>query len=178
MTTAFLQREPEAADRERWRAELAEAAPRTRHEGRVVLFVFRVGGERFGIEPTHLELTAPMPKLHGVPHRGPALAGMVNVRGAVTLCFSLPVILGSAPGAAATQPMMLVLTCGTWRVACQVDAAEGVAELEHASLQPVPATLHVAGRAKVKGIFPSNAGPDIAWLEAASLFEAFEGAAR
>lgn len=178
MTTAFLQREPDPADRERWRVELAATPPSTRHEGRVVLFVFRVGAERFGIEPSFLELAAAMPKLHTVPHRGASLAGVVNVRGAVTLCFSLPVILGCAPGPPAVRPMMLVLAYGGWRAACQVDAAEGVAELEHAALQAVPATLHPAGRSKVKGIFPSATGPDIVWLDAAALFEAFEGAAR
>lgn len=178
MTTAFLQREPDAAERERWRVDLAKAAAGTRHVGRVVLFVFRVGAERFGIEPAYLELAAPMPKLHSVPHRGAALAGVVNVRGAVTLCFSLPVILGAAPGQPTTRPMLLVLAKGGWRAACQVDAAEGVADLEYASLRAVPATLHAAGRAKVKGIFPAKTGPDIAWLEADALFEAFDGAAR
>ena len=178
MTTAFLDREPDPADRERWRSELALAATSTRHDGRVVLFVFRVGNERFGIEPEFLELAAPMPKLHAVPHRGPALAGVVNVRGSVTLCFSLPVILSPTPGLPPTRPMMLVWTCSGWRAACQVDAAEGVAELEHAHLHSVPTTLRPAGRAKVKGIFPTESGPDIAWLDARSLFEAFDGAAR
>jgi len=176
MTLDFLQREPTAADRENWRAELAAIPAATSHDGRVVLFVFRIGGERFGIEPTYIELATPLPTIHSMPHRGTALAGVVNVRGAVTLCFSLTEILGSAPGPGTAQPMLLVLTHGAWRVACRVDAAEGVAEFTTADLLPVPATLHATGRAHVTGTFAAD--PDIHWLSATSLFDAFDRAAR
>ncbi|MCX6878492.1 MAG: chemotaxis protein CheW [Verrucomicrobia bacterium] len=178
MTPAFSQRLPASSDREKWRAEIAAIPPATHQLGRLVLFLFRVGGERFGIEPTHLDLTAPLPALHSMPHRSASLAGVVNVRGAVTLCFSLAKLLGCAPGPVSPRPMLLVLTLGAWRVACQVDVAEGVAEFERAALMPVPATMDAAGRAHVKGIFPCRTGQDIAWLDAESLFKAFDGVAR
>lgn len=176
MNTAFFQREPETADRERWRSEIAATPPSSDHKGRLPLFVFRVGGERFGIEPAHVELAAPLPDIHSMPHRGISLAGVVNVRGTVTLCFSLADVLGCAPGPAAEQPMLLVLAHGSWRVACRVDHAEGMAEFAQPDLQATPSTLQAATH--VKGIFESGNGPGVGWLDIGSLFEAFDAAAR
>lgn len=178
MTNAFFQREPEAADRERWRSEIAEVPPSSNNDGRLVLFVFRVGGERFGIEPAHVELAVPMPGLHSVPHRGVSVAGVVNVRGTVTLCFSLADLLACAAGPSAGRPMLLVLARGGWRVACRVDAAEGVSSFAQSDLQPPPSTLQAAKRSHVKGIFESGNGVGIGWLDAGSLFDAFDAATR
>ncbi len=178
MNIAFLQREPDAADRERWRAELAAKPCTTRSDDRLVLFLFRVGGERFGIEPAHVELVAPMPALHTIPHRGVALAGVVNVRGAVTLCFSLADILGTDAGPATARQMMLVLAHRGWRIACRVDGAGGVAAYEQSALLPLPATLQATSRTHLKGIFAARNGRDIGWLDAGSLFDAFDSAAR
>lgn len=177
MTSDFLQREPDAADRERWRSMLAEIPAASGHEGRIVLFVFRVGGERCGLEPAFIELVEPMPGVHSVPHRGAELAGVVNVRGTVTLCFSLAAILDPAPGPASERPMMVVLAHEGWRVACRADEALGVFEFERSALLPAPSTLQATGRAVVKAIFPSSCG-DVCWLDAAALFGAFDAAAR
>ncbi|MEI6674109.1 MAG: chemotaxis protein CheW [Verrucomicrobiota bacterium] len=178
MIATFFQCEPTAADRERWRAELAATPSATRRDERLMLFLFRVGGECFGIEPAHVEFIAPMPAIHSMPHRGTALAGVVNVRGAVTLCFSLASILGCAAGpATTTHPMLLVLALRGWRVACRVDAAAGVEGFPPAAKLPAPATLHAAGRTHLKGLFPSAAGRDVGWLDANSLFDAFHAAA-
>ena len=174
MNTAFFQREPSVADRERWRSEIAATLPTTDDDDRLVLFVFRVGGERFGIEPAHVELAAPLPGIHSIPHRGASIAGVVNVRGAVTLCFSLADVLGCASGPSATRPMLLVLNHGGWRVACRVDDAEGVSSFARSDLQAPPATLQAADHTHVKGILESGNGPGVGWLDVASLFEAFD----
>lgn len=176
MNAAFFQREPGAADRERWRSEVAAIPPSSDHEGRLVLFVFRVGGERFGIEPARVELATLLPDIHSMPHRGASLAGVVNVRGTVTLCFSLADVLGCAPGPAEERPMLLVLAHGAWRVACRVDKAEGMSSFAQADLQAPPSTLQAATH--VKGVFESGNGPGVAWLDMGSLFEAFDAAAR
>jgi chemotaxis signal transduction protein len=178
MTAAFLDREPDAADRERWRQELAAPPAAACDDGRVVLFLFRVGGERFGIEPSFLDLALPAAACHSIPHRSPALAGVVNIRGTVTLSFSLTDILGSLAGPASSSPMLLVLAHNGWRVACRVDVAEGVCGFERSALRPPPATLPEGTRPHVKGIFPSEENPDVAWLDARSLFAAFDAAAR
>lgn len=178
MKTAFFQRKPGTEDRERWRSEIATPPPSANGDSRLVLFVFRVGGERFGIEPTHVEHTAPLPDIHSMPHRGESVAGVVNVRGTVTLCFSLADVLGCAAGVTAIRPMLLVLTHGGWRVACRVDEAEGVSSFAPSSLQPPPTTLESAGRSHVKGIFDFGSGPGVGWLDADSLFNAFDAAAR
>ncbi len=178
MNTAFFQREPEAADRDRWRSEIAALPPSVDQDTRLVLFVFRVGGERFGIEPAHVEHTSLLPGLHSMPHRGVSVAGVVNVRGTVTLCFSLADVLGCAPGPVSDRPMLLVLSHGGWRVACRVDEAEGVSAFAPSDIQPTPSTLQAAGRTHVKGIFESENGPGVGWLDASSLFEAFDAAAR
>jgi chemotaxis signal transduction protein len=177
MTTAFFQREPRTEDRERWRSEIA-APPSANEDSRLVLFVFRVGGERFGIEPAHVEHTAPLPDIHSIPHRGISIAGVVNVRGTVTLCFSLANVLGCAAGPASNRPMLIVLTHGGWRVACRVDEAEGVSSFAPSALQAPPTTLEAAGRSRVKGIFESGSGPGVGWLDVDSLFSAFDAAAR
>ncbi|MEI6071296.1 MAG: chemotaxis protein CheW [Verrucomicrobiae bacterium] len=178
MNAAFFQREPDAADRERWRREIAATPPAADHDARLVLFVFRVGGERFGIEPSHVEHATPLPDIHSMPHRGVSVAGVVNVRGTVTLCFSLTHLLGSAPGPAPARPMLLVLARGGWRVACRVDEAEGMSSFVQSDLQATPSTLQSAGHAHVKGIFESGNGPGVGWLDADSLFEAFDAATR
>jgi chemotaxis signal transduction protein len=178
MNAAFFDREPALADRERWRSEIAATPPTSDREGRLVLFVFRVGGERFGIEPAHVELAAPLPVIHSMPHRGVSIAGVVNVRGGVTLCFSLADVLGCAPGASADRPMLLVLAHGGWRVAARVDEAEGVSAFAQSSLQPTPSTLQASGRTHVKGIFESGDGRGVGWLDVNSLFGAFDAAAR
>jgi len=178
MNAAFFQREPAVADRERWRSEIAAVPPAASDHDRLVLFVFRVGGERFGIRPAHVEHAAPLPGIHSIPHRGVSVAGAVNVRGTVTLCFSLADVLGCAPGPAASRPMLILLSHGGWRVACRVDDTEGVTAFPQSSLRPPPATLHAGGRARVKGIFESENGSGVGWLDAASLFEAFDAAAR
>ncbi len=178
MTTAFLQRQPDSSDRERWRAELATPPPSVHQNHRLVLFLFRVGNARYGIEPSCIELAAPLSTLHSMPHRSASLAGVVNVRGTVTLCFSLSHILSSSISPPSPRPMLLVLTHHGWRVACQVDEAVGVAEFERTSLLPVPATLDATSRAHVKGMFAIESGHDIGWLDAESLFKAFDAAAR
>ena len=178
MNTAFFQREPEAADRERWRAEIAAAPADPSQNGRFMLFVFRVGGERFGIEPAHVDLAAPLPGIHSIPHRGVSVAGVVNVRGTVTLCFSLADVLGCAPGPSAERPMLLVLSHGGWRVACRVDAAEGVSSFVQSDLQSPPSTLQATARTHIKGIFDSGNGTGIGWLDVTSLFGAFDAATR
>ena len=178
MSIAFLQREPDAADRERWREALAVPPPASSKQERLVLFVFRVGTERYGIEPADIELAAPMPGFHSIPHRGSSLVGVVNVRGTVTLCFSLADVLGSLPCPAAERPMMLVLLNGGWRVACRVDEAFGVSEFDRSSLQPTPSSYQASGRTHLQGIMPAADGRDVGWLDASSLFEAFDVAAR
>ena len=178
MNPAFFEREPSAADRERWRSQVAAEPPSASHEGQLALFVFRVGGERFGIEPAHVELAAPLPGIHSIPHRGVSVAGVVNVRGTVTLCFSLADVLGSSSGPDMDRPMLLVLAHRGWRVACRVDEAEGMASFVQSGLQPPPVTLQAAGRAHVRGIFESETGPGVGWLDVDSLFGAFDAAAR
>jgi len=178
MKTAFFQREPSAADRERWRSEIAAPPPSANGASRLVLFVFRVGGERFGIEPAHVEHTAPLPGIHSMPHRGVSVAGVVNVRGTVTLCFSLADVLGCAACPVANRPMLLVLIHEGWRVACRVDDAEGVSSFSPSALQTTPTTLEAAGRSHVRGIFESGSGSGVGWLDVESLFNAFDAAAR
>ena len=142
-----------------------------------MLFQFRVGDERFGIEPAHLELAMPLPPIHSMPHRGAALAGLANVRGSLTLCFALDRLLGTRPAPVTAQPLLLVLAHGGWRVACRVDAADGVAEFEPGTLLPPPATLQATSRCLVQGLFAAGDGRDVAWLNVSALFDAFEAAA-
>lgn len=177
MKSDFLQREPSQADREAWRAQLA-MPPAVRSTGLVTLFVVRCGDERIGLDPAVVGLVMPEGVTHSIPHRGAALAGLANVRGALTLCFSLRHLLGCDREAESGQGMWMVLQHRGWRVACRIDAAIGMRAYDPNSRVEVPATMRTPATARVAAMFPDPQIGDVAWLDADSLFNAFENVAR
>jgi len=176
MTASFFHREPEPGEREQWRKELAAPAAEDRAHYAIRRFVFRTGSEWFGLDPALLLFTGPLPPVHTVPFRPAGLAGVVNVRGRVTLCFLLEKILQCAPGPATARPMMLALEHAGWQVACRIEEAEGIQLFDPAAIAPPPATLPFNSR-HVTGIC-TNGKRNVALLDTDRLFTALEEAAR
>lgn len=164
-------------DRETWLHELA--APRNENitRGHSRLFAFRCGGEWFAIDPHAVVLVEPMPPVHSIPHRPKILAGAVNLRGAVTLCFSLKEALQCAPGPESGQPLLLALQHDGWQVACRADEASGIISFDPETLTPPPATLAAAGSRHITGLFTLK-GRSIACLDTKRLFNTFEETVR
>jgi len=177
MKTTIFNREIDAADRERWRQELALPLVDDRKSDWVTLFVFRVGAEWFGLDPMVLDLAEPMPKLHSLPHRGPVIAGVVNVRGTVSLCFSLEQVLSCLKGNVSPSPLMLVLSYQGWRVACKIEEAAGMVKFKKELLHPVPSTLAASRQRHIHGLFDWKSH-GVGWIDAALLFQTFEEGAR
>lgn len=177
MNTVFLQRELEDCDRQQWRRELAAPLVADQAAQIVKLFVFRAGGEWFGIEPPAVVLTEPMPPVHSVPQRGKALVGVVNLRGSVTLCFSIADALHCLAGPVSARPMMVALVCDGWRVTCRVDDVAGIRSFDRKTLAEPPATLACAATRHVIGIFQADK-VSVAWLDRQKLFHTLQEAAR
>lgn len=176
MNAAFFHREPEPGEREQWQKKLAEPVGENRTREALRRFVFRAGCEWFGLDPAMLLFAAPLPLVHTVPFRPEGLAGVVNVRGRVTLCFFLEKILQCAPGPTTDRPMMLALEQAGWQVACRIEEAKGVRLFDPTAIVPPPATLPFNSR-HVTGIC-NDGKRNVALLDPERLFTALEEAAR
>ncbi|NIE65300.1 chemotaxis protein CheW [Burkholderia sp. Ax-1719] len=155
----------------------AEQASTARRDGSLV---FRVGAEWLALTAAALRYVGEARPIHSLPHRrSPAVLGVVNVRGVLTLAASLAELLhidASAPVAANTgariaTPRLLVTEWDGEMTAFPVDDVEGVAYFGADELLPAPATLaHAAGR-NVRGVFPWR-GRSVGVLEPDALFGA------
>ncbi|MFX1677526.1 chemotaxis protein CheW [Paraburkholderia sp. A2WS-5] len=148
-----------------------------RREGSLV---FRVGAEWLALSAQALRYVGEARPIHSLPHRrSPAVLGVVNVRGVLTLTASLAELLriGAAAHAtanhatAAATPRLLVAEWEGETTAFPVDEVEGVAYFGSGDLLPAPATLaHAAGR-HVRGVFAWR-GRSVGVLEPDALFGA------
>jgi chemotaxis-related protein WspD len=161
----------------------AAQAGEARREGSLV---FRVGAEWFALAASALRYVGEARAIHSLPHRrSPAVLGVVNVRGVLTLAASLAELLRIDPaalpagapdapghaGARTATPRLLVTEWGGETTAFPVDDVEGVAYFSAAELLPAPATLaHAAGR-HVRGVFAWR-GRSVGVLEPDALFGA------
>lgn len=161
--------------------------------------VFRVGAEWLALTAQALRYVGEARPIHSLPHRrSPAVLGVVNVRGVLTLAASLAELLRidatadasagakadaaakaasavsgvpGVPGARPATPRLLVAEWGGETTAFPVDDVEGVAYFGKDDLLPAPATLaHAAGR-HVRGVFAWR-GRSVGVLEPDALFGA------
>ncbi|MFD1560804.1 chemotaxis protein CheW [Paraburkholderia silviterrae] len=183
------QRAARAPEPEGGRAAQAGAA---RQEGSLV---FRVGAEWLALGAQALRYVGEARAIHSLPHRrSPAVLGVVNVRGVLTLAASLAELLridvtadataaaaarfatpgagaAGAAGARAATPRLLVAEWGGETTAFPVDDVEGVAYFGKDDLLSAPATLaHAAGR-HVRGVFAWR-GRSVGVLDPDALFGA------
>lgn len=127
-----------------------DAAAGTQERGDLSsLLVFRVQREWLALPTRALDEVAGMRRILGLPHRrDPAMLGVANVRGTLTVCVSLPRLLGlDAMAQARERPAaarMLILGGAGRAVVLPVDEVEGIHSVDLGRLEPLPATVEGA----------------------------------
>lgn len=160
----------------------ATAAAHMAHHA-LALLVFRVQGEWLGLPTRVLEEVAPVRPVHTLPHHwSPAVLGMTNVRGTLTVCVSLAQLLGidlqRTPELRPRQgaPRMLVMTGanGMGRpVVLPVDEVDAIYRIDETTVQALPDTLSHASVKCARGMV--RCGPrTIGLLDAALLARAID----
>ena len=156
----LLNREIPAGYREEWTGRTA--IPRIpKASGLKPIVIFRVGQEWLALPAAVIEEVAESRPVHTLPHRdGRTVKGVVNIRGELLVCISLPDLLGfeSEPGDARLQQgrraiyrRLLVAAHSTGRVAFPVEEVYAGLRYRPEELKTVPST--VAGAYAV-GILP------------------------
>jgi chemotaxis-related protein WspD len=141
--------------------------------------IFRIGSEWLALPTEIFQEVAEACTLHKIPGSGrEILGGLVNIHGALLLCFSLEKVLGlgSAPqGMAGTgrtvyQRLMVCNRKGD-RLAFPVQEVAGLARYHPRELRESPSTLSKSETAYTLGILPW-AGKSIGCLDDELLFYA------
>jgi chemotaxis-related protein WspD len=144
------------------------------------VLVFRLGEEWLAL-PVRALVEVGMPRpVHRVPHRGGALAGLVNVRGELHLCARLGHLLGidaSEAGEAPRSARLLVVRRDGEAWAFLVDEVDQVHRVPAGELTAVPATVARAAARLTAGVFTLG-GRAVGCLDEARLFEALRARVR
>jgi chemotaxis-related protein WspD len=155
-----LDRELPEGYAESWAGRFADAVQASAGEAESWL-IFRVGVEWLGLRTAVVDEVSRIPPLHSLPHRrGGAVLGLVNVRGELVVCVSLPRVLGvelalaSAASAGQTRERLLVLRRAGSRFALPVDEVHGTRRVHETEIVPTPATL-----GKARGVFTRHVLP-------------------
>ena len=156
-----------------------DAAAGTRERGDLSsLLVFRVQREWLGLPTRALDEVAGMRRILGLPHRrDPAMLGVANVRGTLTVCVSLPRLLGlDAVAEARERPAaarMLILGGAGRAVVLPVDEVEGIHSVDLGRLEPLPATVEGASLKYSRGVARCG-GRAVGVLDETLLMQALE----
>ncbi|MBB1627904.1 chemotaxis protein CheW [Achromobacter sp. UMC71] len=112
------------------------------------LLVFRLQGEWLGLPTKALDEVASTRAILTLPHRrDPAVLGVTNVRGTLTVCVSLARLLGLDTMAADTgrerpaAARMLIFGGAGRAVVLPVDEVEGIHSVDLDALEGLPATV-------------------------------------
>ena len=117
------------------------------------LATFVVDGATYGVDVTCVqEALRDLPRTP-VPLAGPAVAGLVNLRGQVVLAVDLRVSLGLPPLPADAEPMMVVVEVGGEPLSLLVDQVGDVVEVSPETFEPPPGTLSPELRRLVRGAY-------------------------
>lgn len=142
------------------------------------LLVFRVQREWLALPTRALDEVAGMRRILGLPHRrDPAMLGVANVRGTLTVCVSLPRLLGlDAMAQARERPAaarMLILGGAGRAVVLPVDEVEGIHSVDLGRLEPLPATVEGASLKYSRGVARCG-GRAVGVLDETLLMQALE----
>lgn len=144
------------------------------------LLVFRLQGEWLGLPTKALDEVAGTRAILSLPHRrDPAVLGVTNVRGTLTVCVSLGRLLG-LDGAAvdngrerpATARMLIFGGAGR-AVVLPVDEVEGIHSVDLDALEALPATLEGASLKYSRGVIRCGAR-SVGVLDETLLMQALE----
>jgi len=143
------------------------------------LLVFRVGAEWLSLPTRALDEVAVTRQILTLPHRrDPAVLGVTNVRGTLTVCVSLARLLGldavaddtrERPGAA----RMLIFGGAARAVVLPVDEVEGIHAVNLDQLEPLPSTVEGASLKYSRGVAQCG-GRSVGVLDEALLMQALE----
>jgi chemotaxis-related protein WspD len=153
----------------------AGAAHVTHAAGTVSVLVFRIGDEWLAVPTGAFRLVSELRVIHSLPHRrSRAVLGVVNVRGALTVCVSLVELLGlNAPAALSSddrnRARLLVLAHQGESAVFPVDEVDGVHRFASDEARVVPATATRAGPAHTRALYPWR-GTMVGLLDAGMLF--------
>lgn len=163
--------------RDEWTQHFARhdgKAPEDEETGSVL--IFRIGEEWLGLPAAICrEIAEPRP-IHSLPHRrSEAVRGIVNVRGELLICVSLPALLGIG-GAAASRgaeriavfPRLVVTGEDTRHVAFEADEVHGLHSYRAHERGAVPATVGRSAASVVETMIPWN-GRAVGCLDAGLL---------
>lgn len=116
------------------------------------LLVFRVGAEWLGLDSALVSEITEHRSIHPLPHqRNPAVLGVANIRGMLTLCISLAIFLGQEETVVQAQ-RMLVARHGGRGVVFPVDEVHGIQRFAADALQAAPATMAGAEVSYIRAI--------------------------
>ncbi|WP_377839143.1 chemotaxis protein CheW [Bosea sp. UC22_33] len=142
------------------------------------VLIFRIGEEWLGLPAAICrEIAEPRP-VHSLPHRrSEAVRGIVNVRGELLICISLPALLGIG-GASASRsaeriaifPRLVVTGEDSRHVAFEVDEVHGLHAYRAHERGAVPATVGRSAASVVATMIPWN-GRAVGCLDAGRLLD-------
>lgn len=126
---------------------------------------FRIGAEWLMLPTAMLDSVAPSAPSHALPHRrGGALAGIVNVGGAIVPAIALDLLLdiqrsssGTGTGATAERhvfPRLVVARVDGQRFAMAVDDLDGIVRYPGSRLQAPAATINRGLQRYLAGVLP------------------------
>jgi chemotaxis-related protein WspD len=122
------------------------------------VIIFQLATEWFALSTAVFQEVIPSPILRTIPHRSnQLLQGVVNVRGELQLCISLPALLGLTHTAPETSPSlasgrMVVIEQQGDRWVFAVDAIASIAHFPISDLQASPAAIAQAPETYTKGV--------------------------
>ncbi|MFY0479440.1 chemotaxis protein CheW [Achromobacter marplatensis] len=142
------------------------------------LLVFRLGREWLGLPTRALDEVAATRPVLTLPHRrDPAVLGVTNVRGTLTVCVSLARVLGLDAGVADTRERaaarMLIFGGAGRALVLPVDEVEGIHALDLGALEPLPATVEGASLKYSRGVARCG-GRSVGVLDEHLLMQALE----
>lgn len=140
-------------------------------EGIVDLLMFRIGGERFGVELLTVDEVIDLPVIHHVPEMPPAMLGVVTVRGSLTPVYSPHHALGLP---LALRDAVLIFRRGGVRVGILIDDVDDAITIDLAELRETPGADQVDS--VVLGVM-RHAGAIVGLVEADALIAACQTAA-
>lgn len=118
---------------------------RSRDDNSASMLVFRVGDEWLGLATATIVEVIEARAIHSLPHQAnPAVLGLTNIRGALTLCVSLSRMLAIGNATHAGQRLLVVMH-EEQVLAFPVDEVAGVHVYTADTAQPPPSTVAQTG---------------------------------
>ena len=148
---------------------------------KLVLLVFRIGKEWFGLQPQAIKEVTGSASLHSIPHRTDnVLKGFVNIHGITQMCISLSEFLEldkiekkETDKSDKIFKRMIVMEWENDRWAFTVDEISGIHVFQISRQKKVPETLAKASGNYAKSIFELD-NKDVGYLDHELIFNSLK----